>query len=88
MDRGGTPATLAGHLWGRALQEWSLLDEASKETYQTAVQNLRLLIHPGGRTLAAQDFQHIMQGEKESIADFTRGKSFSKKLHFKLGLDL
>ena len=62
----------AGHLRGRALQEWSLLDEASKETYQTAVESLRLRIDPGGRTLAAQDFRHITQGEKEPVADFIR----------------
>ena len=60
---------LAGHLRGRALQEWGLLDEASKET-QTAVESLRLRVDPGSRTLAAQDFRHITQGEKELVADF------------------
>ena len=63
---------LAGHLRGRALQEWSLLEEASRETYQTAVESLRLRIDPSSRTLAAQDFRHITQGEREAVADFIR----------------
>ena len=63
---------LAGHLRGRALQEWGLLDDASKETYQTAVESLRMRVDPGSRTLAAQDFRHLTQGEKEPVADFIR----------------
>ena len=38
----------AGHLWVCALQEWSLLDEASKETYQTTVESLCWHIDFGG----------------------------------------
>ena len=62
----------AGHLRGRTLQEWSLLDEASKESYENTVESLRLRIDPGSHALAAQDFRHTTQGEKESVADFIR----------------
>ena len=47
---------LAGHLRGRALQEWNLLGEEEKGTYQTATQALRIRLDPGNRVLAAQDF--------------------------------
>ena len=63
---------LAGHLRGRALQEWGLLDDTSKATYETAVESLHTRIDPGSRTLAAQDFRHSTQGEKEPVADFIR----------------
>ena len=63
---------LAGHLRGRALQEWSLLDEARRKTYETAVESLRVRVDPGSRTLAAQDFRHTSQGEKELVTDFIR----------------
>jgi len=63
---------LAGHLRGRALQEWNLLGEGDKETYAEAMQALRSRLDPGGRALAAQDFRHTVQGETEGVADFIR----------------
>ena len=63
---------LAGHLRGRALQEWNLLGEGDKETYAEATQALRSRLDPGGRALAAQDFRHTVQGETEGVADFIR----------------
>ena len=63
---------LAGHLRGRALQEWGLLDEVSKKMYSTAVESLRARLDPGSRTLAAQDFRHTRQGDNESVATFIR----------------
>ena len=47
---------LAGHLRGRALQEWNLLGEEEKATYDAATQALRTRLDPGNRVLAAQDF--------------------------------
>ena len=44
---------LAGHLRGRALQEWGLIDEESKNTFASAVESLRTRLDPGGRTLVA-----------------------------------
>ena len=62
----------AGHLRGRALLEWNLLDSKDKKTYQTATEVLRTRLDPGGRALAAQDFRHTFQRETESVADLIR----------------
>ena len=61
---------LAGHLRGRALQEWELLSEEDRGSYSQAVSALRTRLDPGSKTLAAQDFRHTVQGETESVADF------------------
>ena len=63
---------LAGHLRGRALQEWNLLDDQSKATYSGAIEALRTHLNGGNKTLAAQDFRHISQGNDERVADFIR----------------
>ena len=63
---------LAGHLCGRARQEWSLLDAEAKSSYTKAVKALRLRLDPGSRTLAAQEFCHTYQGDTEKVADFIR----------------
>lgn len=63
---------LAGHLRGRALQEWGLLDSDTKKSYTQAVEALRLRLDPGSRTLAAQDFRHTAQNDDERVADFIR----------------
>ena len=61
---------LAGHLRGRSLQEWTLLRATEKESLDTAVCALRSRLDPGSRALAAQDFRHASQREKESVADY------------------
>ena len=63
---------LAGHLHGRALQEWNLLSDGDKGSYADATQALHNRLDPGGRALAAQDFRHTVQGETELVADFIR----------------
>ena len=63
---------LAGHLRGRALQEWDLIPEDIKSTFRTAVDALRDRLDPGGRMLAVQDFRHAAQKSEESVADFIR----------------
>ena len=63
---------IAAHLRGRALQEWSLLDDATKTSYAQAVESLRAWLYPGSRVLAAQDFRHTKQEEKEPVASFIR----------------
>ena len=63
---------LAGHMRGRALQEWDLLDESDKAMFAVATQSLRSRLDPGSRALAAQDFRHTIQGEAEPVADFIR----------------
>ena len=44
---------LAGHLRGRALQEWSLMSDGDKGSYADATQALRNRLDPGGSALAA-----------------------------------
>ena len=63
---------LAGHLKGRAWQEWSLLKESDRSDYDLAVSVLRERLDPNNRTLAAQDFRHMQQGKDETVADFMR----------------
>ena len=61
---------LAGHLRGRALQEWKLLDGSDRVTYQSAIRALRERLDPGDQTLAALDFRHASQKTAESVSDF------------------
>ena len=63
---------LAGHLRGGALQEWSLLRTAEKESLEAAINVLRGRLDPGSRALAAQDFRHASPHEGESVADYIR----------------
>ncbi len=57
---------LAGHLRGKALQEWNLICPVEKSSYQSATSD------PGGRVMAAQDFRHAIQREAETVADYLR----------------
>ena len=63
---------LAGHLRGRALQEWGLLSAHEKASLDQAVTTMRNRLDPCSRALAAQDFRHTCQQENESVADFIR----------------
>ena len=47
---------LAGHLRGKALMEWNLLEEESRSDLNTAVKALKDRLEPGSGVLAAQDF--------------------------------
>ena len=63
---------LAGHLKGRALQEWNLLGEDQTNSYDSAIQALRDKLDPGSKVLAGQDYRHTAQLEGETVADFIR----------------
>ena len=63
---------LAGHLRGRALQEWDLLKTSDRTKFETAVEALRNRLDPGGKVMAAQDFRHCSQSEGESVSNFIR----------------
>ena len=63
---------MAGYLRGRALQEWRLLDDEVKKDWKRAVTALHTRLDPGNKVLAAQDFRHTIQEEKEGVADFIR----------------
>ena len=63
---------LAGHLRGKALQEWSLMGQAEKARYKDATVELTRRLDPGSRIMAVQDFRHAVQRETESVADYLR----------------
>ena len=63
---------LAGHFRGRAWQEWNLLDEGDKRTFDVAVKSMQEVLGPGSKILAAQDFRHTTQEESESVSSFVR----------------
>ena len=63
---------LAGHLKGRALQEWNLLRPDQRTTFAQAAEMLRSRLEPVSRAVAAQDFRHMLQREEESVSDFIR----------------
>ena len=61
---------LAGHLKGRTLQEWNLLLDSQKTSYDCAVRALQARLDPGSRVMAAQDFRHAAQDKEEKVGDF------------------
>ncbi len=63
---------LAGHLRGRALKEWNLVNEEDRKTWERAVDALHCRLDSGSRTMAAQDFRHTHQKDTETVADFIR----------------
>ena len=63
---------LAGHLRGRALQEWELLCEDNKKSLANAIKALRARLDPGSKMLAAQDFKYTKQREGETVDSFVR----------------
>ena len=63
---------LAGHLRGKALQEWNLISQSEKATYQAATTELTRRLDPGSRVMAIQDFRHTIQREAETVADYLR----------------
>lgn len=62
----------AGHLRGRAFQEWNLMSAKDKVSYRSATRALKNRLDPGAKTLAAQDFRHASQHESESVGEFIR----------------
>ena len=63
---------LAGHLRGRALQEWNLLGESEHSTLDSAVKALRSRLESQSKAMAAQEFRHCAQTAGEGVADFIR----------------
>ena len=60
---------LAGHLCGRALQEWNLMEETDKSSWVACMSVLRERLDQGTKVLAPQDFRHTVQKETEKVAD-------------------
>lgn len=63
---------LAGHLKGRALQEWTLLHPDQHSTFSQAMEALRSCLDSVSMSVAAQDFRHMAQPEEERVSDFIR----------------
>ena len=61
---------LAGHLKGRAFQEWNLLTASKRSTYQSATESLKSRLDTGSRLLAAQGFRYAVQKDVELVVDF------------------
>ena len=61
---------LAGHLRGRALQEWNLLQEGERSTFDSGVKSLGNRLESGAKAMAAQDFRHCAQHEHEDVSNF------------------
>ena len=59
-----------GHLRGRALQEWDLLGEGDKATFDAAAKAPCERSDPGGKAMAVQVFSHCSQLENDSVSDF------------------
>ena len=60
----------AGHLPGWALQEWNLIPQQDRTTYDDAVMSLRSRVKPENRVLAGQDFRHATQENSESVVNY------------------
>ena len=71
---------LAGHLRGRALQEWNLLTVKEKSNRDTTVKALRGRLKPRDRALVAQDFRRATQKNSETVADYIHGACISVSL--------
>ena len=63
---------LAGHLRGKALQEWGLLNNDHKSTFAKATTEMRNRLDPGSKMIAVQEFRHMAQKSKEQVTDFIR----------------
>ena len=63
---------LAGHLRGRAIEEWNLMDDSEKEDLEKAVDALKKRLDPNTTMLAAQDFRRATQRDGEPIASYIR----------------
>lgn len=61
---------LAGHLRGKAAQEWALLGTSDKSTFAAATKALGGRLDRGGKALAAQEFRHTVQQSSELVSDF------------------
>ena len=72
---------LAGHLRGRALQEWNLIPREEKSTYSDAVSSLRSQVDPGNRVLAGQDFRHAIQTAQSRWLTMSVVWNDSSRLH-------
>ena len=63
---------LAGHLRGRALQEWNLIRPDEQKNWTKAVKALSGRQEPKNQAYAVQDFRHAVQSGSELVSDYIR----------------
>lgn len=61
---------MAGYLKSRVFQEWNLLKEGEKDEFNKAIGALQDRLGTGSKVMAAQDFRHLVQEDKEKVTDF------------------
>ena len=61
---------VVGYLKGKALQEWNLMSELDRSLFSTAATELKQKLDQSVKKLAAHDFRHATQKQKESVSDF------------------
>ena len=61
---------LAGYLKGKAFQEWNLMNERDRSLFSMVATKLKQKLEQGANKLAAQDFRHATQKQKENASDF------------------
>ena len=61
---------LAGHLRGRALMEWNLLEDRDKQHWKCAVKTLQNRLEHGNSAAAALEFRHLYQHKMETVSQF------------------
>ena len=70
---------LAGHLLGRALQEWNLLNGEQVCEFHVAVKALQERLDPGSRVLAGQDFGTPPKGILSQLMTLSGGWNMSSR---------
>ena len=63
---------LAGHLRGRALQEWGLLSAGEKSSLDEAITAMHSRLELSSRASVGQHFRHASQRDSEPVSDFIR----------------
>ena len=61
---------MAGHLKGKAQQEWSLLSTGIRHNYTLATAAIQDKLDPPRKAFPVQDFRHLAQVRQESFSDF------------------
>lgn len=61
---------LTGHLRGKALQEWNLLNPEDNGSFDWAMEKMSSMLGQGSHVMIAQNFFHTCQEEAESVSNY------------------
>ena len=73
---------LAGYVQVQALQEWDLLEDHDKTSWEEALKMLYSRLNPGHKVLSAQNFRHTTQRKTESVTDFIRSLKWTFQIAY------